>query len=126
MEKDVKDIGYELEGQDGFGRVRIANDVVARIACLAAMEVKGVYSLAEAVTSELLQKVGVKTVSKGAKVEIADGIVSVDMSLVLVYGYNIPDTCEKVQGKVRAQIETMTGLKVKKVNVRVCGVAGEK
>ncbi len=125
MEKEVKGNEYVLEGADGFGQVRIANDVVARIACLAAMEVKGVASMAEDMTNEILAKVGIKTLAKGAVVDIEDGIVSVNLTLMLKFGYNIPATCEKVQGKVRSQIETMTGMKVRRVNVRVSGVTGE-
>ena len=125
MEKDTKEKVYVMDIGDGSGQIRIANDVVARIACLAAMEVKGVASLPEDMTSELLAKVGVKTLAKGAKVEIDGDLVTVDMTLIIKYGMNIPSVCEKTQGRVRSQIETMTGLKVKKVNVRVSGVTGD-
>jgi len=125
MEKDTKEKVYVMEINEGNGQIRIANDVVARIACLAAMEVKGVASMAEDITSELLARVGVKTLSKGAKVEINGEYVAVDMTVVIKYGVNIPSVCEKIQGRVRSQIETMTGLKVNKVNVRVSAVTGE-
>ena len=40
----------------------------------------------------------------------------------LVYGYSIPETCSKVQDRVKTSIENMTGLEVKDVNIRVSGI----
>ena len=50
------------------GSVKIADDVVARIAALAALEVDGVSAMAGNYTSENLEKVSRKNLSKGAKV----------------------------------------------------------
>ena len=38
------------------------------------------------------------------------------------YGYNIPDVSEKVQERVKTAIETMTGLMVLDVNIKIAGV----
>ena len=46
MEKDTNRNTYVLQGDDSIGSVQIADEVVAMIASLAAMEVEGVYSLA--------------------------------------------------------------------------------
>ena len=45
-----------------------------------------------------------------------------DLSLNIKYGYNIPQVSEKVQEKVRAAIENMTGLTVLDVNIKIAGV----
>ena len=42
--------------------------------------------------------------------------------LNLEYGYSIPETCKKVQEKVKTAIENMTGLTVTDVNIRIAGV----
>ena len=47
---------------------------------------------------------------------------SVDMMIIVKYGYSIPKISKQVQSRVSQQIETMTGLKVSGVNVRVAGV----
>ena len=39
------------------------------------------------------------------------------------YGYSIPDVSEKVQERVRTAIETMTGLTVLEVNIKIAGVS---
>ena len=49
--------------------------------------------------------------------------VRVDLSIELVYGYSMPETCSKVQNKVRTAIENMTGLEVLDVNIRVAGIS---
>ena len=51
-----------------------------------------------------------------------DGSVTVDVALNIAYGYAIPDISAKVQEKVKTAIETMTGLEVNAVNVRIASV----
>ncbi len=114
---------YSIETNDGLGEVQIADEVVAIIAALAAMEVKGVSSMAGNITSEVINKLGVKNLSKGVKIVVdEEDIVRVALSLNLDYGYNVPETSAKVQRKVKQAIETMTGLEVSDVNVRIAGV----
>lgn len=115
-----------LIGTDGLGEVKIADDVVAVIAGYAATEVEGVSTMAGNVTNELMSKVGVKNLSKGVKVMVADGSVRVDLVILVEYGYGIPAICKKVQEKVKTAIENMTGLQVVDVNIRIAGVDMEK
>lgn len=107
----------------GIGEVKIASDVVATIAALAASEVDGVASMSGNITNEIISKLGMKNVSRGVKVLMEEGSVRVDMSLNMKYGYSIPKVLEQVQERVSQQIETMTGLVVPEVNVRVVGVS---
>ena len=108
--------------KDQAGKIIIADEVVAVIAGLAAMEVDGVASMAGNATKELISKLGVKSLAKGVKVEMAEESVTVYAALNLKYGYSIMDVSEKVQEKIKSTIESMTGLQVSDVNVRVAGV----
>ena len=63
-----------------------------------------------------------KNLSKGVKVDVTEEHVSVDLSLNIKFGYSIPQTSEKVQDRVKAAIENMTGLTVLDVNIRIAGV----
>ena len=105
---------------DPVGDVRIADEVVAIIAGLA--EVDGVSSMAGNITNEIVSKLGMKNLSKGIMIEIMDNEVKVDVAINIAYGYSIPEVSAKVQDKVKAAIENMTGLTVAVVNVRIASV----
>ena len=121
MSKEEKST-YTIKADENLGEAKIADDVVSIIAGLAAMEVDGVSSMAGNATRELISKLGMKSLSKGVKVDVLEGIVTVSLALNLKYGYSIKETTAKVQEKVKAAIENMTGLEVADVNIRVAGV----
>ena len=111
---------------DNLGEVRIADEVVAIIAGLAATEVEGVSSMRGNITNELVSKLGMKNLSKGIKVKIQDNIVSVDVAPNIGFGYATPKVSPNVQKKEKTAIENMTGLGVSRVNVRIASVDLEK
>lgn len=121
MSKDERNT-YTIQADESLGEVKIADEVVAMIAGLAAMEVEGVASMAGNATRELISKLGMKSLSKGVKVDVLEGVVTVSLSLNLKYGYSIKEITTKAQEKVKAAIENMTGLEVADVNIRVAGV----
>lgn len=107
---------------DQPGEVKIADEVVAIIAGLATTEVEGVSSMAGNITNEIVSRLGMKSLSKGIQVEVSDNEVMVDVAINIAYGYSIPDVSTKVQEKVKTTIESMTGLEVAKINVRIASV----
>ena len=121
MSKEQEPKEYIMD-KKGTGEVKIASDVVAIIAAIAATETDGVSSMAGNITNELIGKFGMKKLSKGVKVTMEEGLVHVDIMLNVKYGYSIKSVSEQVQNRVSQQIETMTGLVVPEVNVRVAGV----
>ena len=104
------------------GEVKIADDVVSVIAGLAASDVKGVASLAGNTTRELIGRLGFKSLNKAIRLTVEDGQVRVWLKVNISYGYNVPETSAAVQDRVATAIETMTGLTVAEVNVRVNSV----
>lgn len=122
---EMKD-GVNKKAESKIGNVSIADDVVASIAGIAAIEVKGVSKLTGNISKELVAKLGKKNLAKGVKVDIIEGTVDVDLSLELEYGNNIKTVSENVQIKVKQAIENMTGLTVGSVNVVVSGIRLEK
>lgn len=113
---------YTIQNDNSLGEVQIADEVVAIIAALAATEVEGVDSMAGNVTNELVSRLGMKNLSKGVKVDVLEGVVTVTLALNLKYNYSIVEVTAKVQEKVKAAIENMTGLEVADINIRVAGV----
>ena len=121
MEKTDRS-GYILKEDENIGSVKIADDVVAMIASLAATEVDGVSAMYGNISNEIMSKVGLKKLTKGVKVDVLNSVVTVDLSITLEYGFNIPTTSKKVQEKVKSAIENMTGLEVADVNIRIANV----
>lgn len=113
---------YKIESDANLGEVQIADEVVAAIAGIAVMEVDGVSSMAGTQAKELIAKLGKKNLAKGVKVDILEGVATIDIALNLKYGMNIRKTTEKVQERVKTAVENMTGLTVADVNIRVAGV----
>ena len=121
MAKDERNT-YSIQSDASLGEVKIADEVVAIIAALAATEVDGVASMAGNITNELISRLGMKNLSKGVKVDVLEGVVTVSLSLNLKYNYSIMDVSAKVQEKVKNAIENMTGLTVTDVNIRIVKV----
>lgn len=121
VENSLTDNGIVL-ADEVMGEVRIADSVVANIAVLAAKETEGIFDTAGNAANEIMTLVGVKSALRGVKIEIVDGVVGVELALIMQYGYNIPTTCKKVQDKVKNAIENMTGLEVADVNIRISGM----
>ena len=124
MAKDERNI-YTIQNDAGKGEVKIADEVVAIIAALAATEVEGVASMAGNITNELISRLGMKNLSKGVKVDVLEGVVTVSLTLNLKYNYSVVEVSGKVQEKDKNAIENMTGLEVADVNIKVAGVEME-
>ena len=120
MEKEMQSSSDTKKS--GIGSVKIADDVVARIAALAALEIDGVSAMAGNYTSENIDRVSPKNIQKSSKIALTEGKVRVDMSILMKYSYNIPATCKMVQDRVKSSIQSMTGLDVTDVNVRIAGI----
>ena len=67
-----------------------------------------------------------KSLSKGVKITMDEDTVHVALAINIRYGYNVPTTCQQIQEKVKTAIETMTGLNVAEVNVKIVNVTMEK
>lgn len=107
---------------DADGHVTISDEVVATIASIATKSVEGVFGMTNTITGGFAEFLGRKNPSKGVKVQITDGSVKIDMSIVVEYGVKIPDVAWEIQDKVKSEVEAMTGLDVAAVNVGIDGV----
>ena len=122
MEQNEERATHVVYEKDEHGQIVIADEVVAIIAGIAATEVKGVDSMYGGWSGEIISRMGIRDLSKGVSISIEDGHVSVKLSLNVRYGYSIPDVSRNVQDKVASAIESMTGLSVLDVNIRIAGV----
>jgi len=105
----------------------ISEDVIGIIAGLAAAEVEGVSGMTLGFVDGINQILGSnKKYSKGVKVELDNDEVVINLYVIVKYGVKIPDVAFSIQNSVKSSVETMTGLKVKSVNINVQGVTFDK
>jgi uncharacterized alkaline shock family protein YloU len=102
-----------------IGTIQIAPEVIAVIAGLATVEVSGVAGMSGGIAGGIAELLGRKNLAKGVKVEVGQKEAAVDVSIVVEYGYRIPEVASEIQRSVKRSIETMTGLSVVEVNVHV-------
>lgn len=107
--KAAKEVDYTSDG------VKISNDVICVVAALAAIEVEGVYNVGSGPKTK-------KNISKGVKVKIQDNNAICDVSISVNFGENIKEVATKVQQNVKRSIESMLGLTVGTIDIRVIGV----
>ena len=106
------------------GQTIIRNQVVAKIASLAAREVEGVHRLAPFGPSQSVVSLA-KTVTGGTmrelgvQVEVGTREAAVDVRIVVDYGASIPAVAEALRRNIAERVEAMTGLKVVQVNIDV-------
>lgn len=113
--------GFVISDRES-GKIQVADEVVAIIAGLAATEVEGVASMAGNITKDIIARLGMKNLSRGVRVELNETAVVVYLALNIAYGYAIPEVTANVQNKVKSAIQSMTGLEVAAVNIRIADV----
>lgn len=124
---DNKNVILEETILEDGGKVNISDEVVATISGIAAMEIEGVFSMAGGALDAISEKLGAKkSPQKGVKVSITPEGAVIDLYIIVQFGVRIPELAWDVQENVKNSVETMTGIDVAKVNVRVDGVNFEK
>jgi len=108
----------EYEKTD-MGTIQIAPEVIEVIAGLATVEVDGIAGMSGGLAGGIAELLGKKNVAKGVKVEVGQKEAAVDVSVIIQYGYKIPEVANNVQENIKRSIEVMTGLAVVEVNVHV-------
>ncbi len=120
-EQDVMGLDTAVE----VDQVQIADDVIAVVAEIAALEVDGIVGTT-AGKGDFVQALSGKKRPKGIKIEVGEGEVFIELGVVVKYGSKIQKVCLEAQEKVKNSVETMTGLNVVSVNMHVVGVHFDK
>ena len=108
------------------GSINISEEVISTMVRTAITEIDGVAGISNTAGAELAELVGIKTVSKGIKVQIVDDTIKVDAIILVRYGCNIVNVAKEVQNSVTEAVQAITGIDKAEVNVHVSGVAFEK
>ncbi|WP_018351170.1 Asp23/Gls24 family envelope stress response protein [Longispora albida] len=111
----------------GRGVTRIADEVVEKVAAIAAREVEGVHDLGGDVSrmfQVLRERAGLAgadapATPRGVSVQVTGHRADVRLTLVVQYGYVVLSVCDAVRANVIDTIERMLGLDVTEVNIVV-------
>ncbi len=112
--------------REANGSINISEEVISTLVRAAVTQVEGVAGLSVTSGAELVELIGIKSLSKGVKVQFDEGKVSVDAIITVMYGYNIVDVAKTVQEEVLSVVLSATGMDKAEVNVHVSGVAFDK
>ena len=105
-----------------YGNISINPNVFAIIAHETAKEVPGVVELQGSLADGIAGIIGKKAKDKGIRVEEEQDLLTINLTVVLEFGVNIPEICLQLQGAAKKSVEDMTGKKVSAVDVVVQGI----
>jgi uncharacterized alkaline shock family protein YloU len=109
-------------GREALGVTRVANDVVAWIAALTALQVGGVNAMYRPSGQSIDRILRRRVAHRGARVELRDDGLRIDLWIVMEAGANVAAVGAEVQGAVGDAIRRMLGLPLAAVNVFVSEV----
>ena len=101
-----------ISRQEELGSVNISEEVLAVIAGAAAMEVDGVSALGTTLTNDVAALVTRKSVAKGVHLEVEGEAVMVDVTILVKYGYVVPEVAKNVQDAIQNAVMNTSGLDV--------------
>ena len=114
-----------VTNQTEKGNISISEEVIHVMVTAAVSEIEGVAGLTNPTSTDIAEFLGLKNATKGIRISSENGETSIDIVILVRYGFSVTVVAKKVQEQVSANVESMTGLKVK-VNVHVTGIAFDK
>jgi uncharacterized alkaline shock family protein YloU len=112
----------DSDGRGAIGATRVANEVVASIAALAALQVDGVSAMYQPAGHQIDRILRRAFAHRGVRVELVDESLHLDLWIVIEAGGSVPVIGGEVQRRVADAVDRMLGLHVAEVNVFVSEV----
>src|ERR1700756_246546 len=106
--------GYALSSR--LGRITIASDAIAQIVAETALECYGVVGMKGSLRGQLARA---RRRPRGIEIGREAGEVTVDLHVVVEYGLNLAEVASSVSNRVAYEVERLTGLPVRAVEVHV-------
>ena len=110
------------ENTPELGSITVSKEVITIIAALETIKVKGVVGISSGYKAGSVEALPKKELTKGIEAWMKPGEVVLTISIITDYEIGIFKVAQEVQKRTKQSIETMTDLKVLKVNVNVQGV----
>ena len=103
---EMNEVSTAVESENS-GKIVFADDVIATIAALAAADVEGVAGMSGGVVEGLTERLGMKNITKGVKVEVGTEEAAVDVFVNVRYGFRIQEVCQNLQKAIKSAIENL-------------------
>ncbi len=107
------------------GGLVVSEDVIAKIAGVAALEVRGVADLS-VIPSDIKSLLKRGREAKAVRVRALDSAMTIDVAVSVSQNAKLNDVCANVQKAVKTSVQNMVGRPVAKVNVMVNDVVTEE
>ncbi|WP_033579148.1 MULTISPECIES: Asp23/Gls24 family envelope stress response protein [Priestia] len=96
------------------------DQVIKKIAGIAANEIKGILSMSGGFMSGLTDRFrSTEDITKGINAEVGEKQVALDLKVIVEYGKNVPAIFSETVHNVKKSVHDMTGLEVVEVNMHV-------
>ena len=113
----------ECKMRNELGSVSVTDQVVAMVAGNSCLDCYGIVAMcAKRAKDGIVEMFKKENLTKGIKVAVAEDSVSINLYIVVEYGVSIAAVAKTVMETVKYNVETLTGVKVSKVNVSVEGI----
>ncbi len=106
-----------------YGTITVSPRVILEIAGNVASNCYGVVGMAARNKKDgIVSLLKSDNMNKGIDIKSADGGITIDIHIIVQYGINIATVSEGVVSRVKYSVEKMTGIKVKRITVKVEGI----
>ena len=113
----------ESKIRNEIGTIYIAEDVMLKVVGYAALECYGIVAMSgKRATDGIVEWLGRENLAKGVQIRNVGDMLDVDLFIIVEYGISISEVCKTIVDTVRYKLESMTGIKVRKVNISVEGI----
>ena len=113
----------ECKVKNDIGTIFICEDVLLKVVGYAALECYGIVAMSSKRAKDgLVEWLGRENLSKGVQIRMVEDQLDVDLFIVVEYGISVAEVCKTIVEQVKYKLESMTGVKVRRVNISVEGI----
>ena len=113
----------ECKIKNDIGTIFITEDVLLKVVGYAVLECYGIVAMCSKRAKDgFVEWLGRENLGRGVHLRMSEDMLDVDLYIVVEYGVPISVVCAAIVEVVKSKLESMTGVKVRNVNISVEGI----